>query len=259
MTLKIPLEGTRFSLRTLVFNPSNYNPNRIYPLHINFHGGGFCGGHPEEDSEFCRYVASTVGCVVWSSQYRFAPDYPFPTPHKDVHAVFRYGLETQRYSAVSIGGFSAGATLVLSSAQLNPKPAAVIAFYPPCDFSVDSETTIKGDPLRRNIFIESYLLKTATDELYEPLLSPRYARIENLPESILVVIPKLDPNVDDMRRMVQSWQQQGGNKIVHVEYNTPHGWNYVPSWIPGIPRDWVVMKWDAFQRTAIFLGEVYQK
>jgi hypothetical protein len=52
---KIPIVGGP-SLRALVFNPPNYDPTRVNPLHINFHGGGFVDGYPDDDGEFCRYL-----------------------------------------------------------------------------------------------------------------------------------------------------------------------------------------------------------
>jgi acetyl esterase/lipase len=136
---------------------------------------------------------------------------------------------THRISQISIGGFSAGATLALSVAQTTPKPAAVVAFYPPCDLSAASKTTIWGPPKSRNMTLGSYLLDTAEENLSDPAVSPRYARTADLPDNLMIIIPQLDPNVSDMRDMIQDWKIHGAKNVIDVEYKTPHGWNYILS------------------------------
>jgi hypothetical protein len=65
---KVRFKIPGYSLRPLIFHPPNYEPTRIYPLHINFHGGEFAGGYPEDDGEFFRHIASSVKCIVWLSR-----------------------------------------------------------------------------------------------------------------------------------------------------------------------------------------------
>src|SRR4051794_29726477 len=48
------------------------------PVYVNFHGGGFIVGRPEQDDHICRYIAATAGCVVINVDYAVAPQRPYP-------------------------------------------------------------------------------------------------------------------------------------------------------------------------------------
>src|SRR5919106_433552 len=48
------------------------------PVYVNFHGGGFIVGRPQQDDHICRYIAATAGCVVINVDYAVAPQRQFP-------------------------------------------------------------------------------------------------------------------------------------------------------------------------------------
>ena len=53
------------------------------PAVINFHGGGFVLGQGTDDARWAGAVMAAIDAVVFSVNYRLAPDYPFPTPVED--------------------------------------------------------------------------------------------------------------------------------------------------------------------------------
>ena len=55
--------------RCLVFQPARRKPDASRPLHIDFHGGGFIGGFPEQGARWCKLLAEETGAVVVSGSY----------------------------------------------------------------------------------------------------------------------------------------------------------------------------------------------
>ena len=93
------------------------DPNgRGYPVVVNFHGGGFTLGGPEDDARWAAAVVSNAHAVVCSVHYRRAPEHPFPTAVEDgVDAVFylidraaELGIDPYR---IAVSGFSAGGNM----------------------------------------------------------------------------------------------------------------------------------------------------
>jgi acetyl esterase len=107
----IPVAGGRITIRL-------YRPERTgrHPLHIFFHGGGWCAGTVAQRDNRCRDTAAHARCVVASVDYRLAPENPFPAAPEDCFAAFVWlanhaaelGIDASR---ISVGGESAGANL----------------------------------------------------------------------------------------------------------------------------------------------------
>ncbi|WP_043664910.1 alpha/beta hydrolase [Streptomyces xylophagus] len=86
------------------------------------HGGGYVIGDVVQDNAFCSATARDLGIVVVSTNYRLAPEHPFPAALDDVSAAWRWlqesagslGIDRMR---VAVGGASAGAGLAACLAQ----------------------------------------------------------------------------------------------------------------------------------------------
>jgi acetyl esterase/lipase len=86
------------------------------------HGGGLVIGSAMQDDQFCADTARELGIAVVSTDYRLAPDFPFPAALDDCHAAWAWlqrsaaelGIDPAR---VAIGGQSAGGGLAASLAQ----------------------------------------------------------------------------------------------------------------------------------------------
>jgi acetyl esterase/lipase len=99
--------------RCLVYYPPDYDDSKIYPVYIDFHGGGFIGGNPEDDADFCGLVAKEANCIVISSKYRYAPEFPYPTGLMDCYQVVNWIRKEFEPTKFAVGGFSVGGTLAL--------------------------------------------------------------------------------------------------------------------------------------------------
>ncbi|ONI91824.1 carboxylesterase [Saccharothrix sp. ALI-22-I] len=86
------------------------------PVYVNFHGGGFVVGRPEQDDHICRYIAAKAGCVVINVDYAVAPQHPFPAATTQAYDVTAWVAENGHTndwdgSRLAVGGHSAGANL----------------------------------------------------------------------------------------------------------------------------------------------------
>ena len=163
---------------------------------LDLHGGGF-------DSDSGSYtesipIAYYSRVPVVAALYRLAPEHPFPAAVDDAVAVYRELLKTHKPEQIAIYGTSAGAILTgevavkLKQSKL-PEPAALGIFSGFGDFARPGDSTFlyglrgfsgylatPGVDTRENL---SYV--GSTDEK-DPVLSPIYADLRNLPPTLFV-------------------------------------------------------------------------
>lgn len=94
-------------------------PHYRFPIVVNFHGGGFCLGHPTDDRYWARVVLKSTPAVFVSVGYRRAPEHPFPQPVDDCVEALLY-LQSHadelclNPAQIVLSGFSAGANLAFT-------------------------------------------------------------------------------------------------------------------------------------------------
>ena len=72
--------------------PMTYDRSRKepYPLLVYIHGGGWCVGSPTSADPMKQLLADQADVIIFSIKYRFAPEYPFPTPLEDAYEGIRW-------------------------------------------------------------------------------------------------------------------------------------------------------------------------
>jgi len=121
------------------------------PALLWIHGGGYIMGRPEMDDDLALEFARELGIVIFSVDYRLAPETPFPGPLEDCYAALHWifhnaqahGIDPQR---IAIGGASAGGGLAAALAQLTHdrqehRPIFQLLVYP----MLDDRTTARTD------------------------------------------------------------------------------------------------------------------
>ncbi|EXJ82191.1 hypothetical protein A1O3_06004 [Capronia epimyces CBS 606.96] len=121
-------------------NPNPETDEKL-PVLIDFHGGGFVLGSPQEQAPFCAQMCRELNCVVISVDYRLGPYAQYPAAIYDAEDVVRavtkpstqayktlrqgirqhlekegrppFGLDETR---IALSGFSSGGNLVLNLA-----------------------------------------------------------------------------------------------------------------------------------------------
>jgi acetyl esterase/lipase len=86
------------------------------PALVYFHGGGLVAGTLDTHDPICRAWCNASGCVVFSVDYRLAPEFPFPAAIADgCHATAWVAAHAQELGIdrrrLGVCGDSAGATL----------------------------------------------------------------------------------------------------------------------------------------------------
>ncbi|MCJ1405200.1 hypothetical protein MMC11_008426 [Xylographa trunciseda] len=238
---------------------------KLYPVVINFHGGGFTIGGPGDDA---RWAAAVVeeGVVLVSVGYRLAPEHPFPTGIEDCVAATLWIWEhadefSLDKSRVIISGFSAGgnfcfavpmrlyAELEERKKQGRPlfssqsgKLAGILAFYPSVDWTQSrAERTasnaisgVKG-PIPKalfDLFDHSYLYPGSLD-MTSPYLSPGLAPDElllnALPDSIYIHTCEWDQLLVEGEKFRERLKGLGKFVSGSMTKEVVHAWDKRPS------------------------------
>ena len=170
-------------------------------LHV--HGGGFITLSPLFHENYIRKIVDKTGVATISVDYRFSPEYPFPSALDDVYQVYTWLLENGendlnlRIKNIILLGDSAGGNLILSLVYIllikgMRLPNLIILAYPAVKMNIIplslSYLNTVYDPLLNfnlsNFCINSYLGENNTDDM-NPFISPIYMDnkiIKNLPK-----------------------------------------------------------------------------
>jgi acetyl esterase len=140
--LSIP--GAVAPLPARLYTPAGAAPATGWPLTVYYHGGGFVAYSIESHDQLCRELCAASGAAVLSTEYRLAPEHPYPAPVDDAHAALRWahahahelGADPNR---LAVAGDSAGANLSVAVTlrardEGGPPLAAQLLIYPAVDF-----------------------------------------------------------------------------------------------------------------------------
>lgn len=126
--------------RLLVHRPTAAGASDARPIVVNFHGGGWCLGTPEQSAWLASHVAAGTGAVVVSPSYRLAPEHPYPAAVDDAWAALRWIIEHAAElggdpGRLAVMGDSAGGNLAAVTALLardagGPPIRAQVLIYP---------------------------------------------------------------------------------------------------------------------------------
>ncbi|EZF30703.1 hypothetical protein H109_00650 [Trichophyton interdigitale MR816] len=205
----LPAEGSKSTLET---------SRGLRPLHLDFHGGGFIGGNPEHDAEFCSALSFESGAVVVSATYHFAPRYTFPVANEDAQDVAAFLTENAERlwkadpRVLTVSGFSAGGNLALGVAQglagTDYSVKGSVTFYAPVDLrkppTEKPAPNDKPDPLEvlKPLF-DAYSGPVRTTNMENPLMNPILADITTLPPKMAFVVPKIDILHEEQMSMIE--------------------------------------------------------
>lgn len=128
-------------IRLLAYRPADLSGSLPGILHI--HGGGYVVGVPEMMDGANRVLATTLGCAIFSVDYRLAPETPAPGPLEDCYAALAW-LAAQAVdlridpARIGVKGESAGGGLAAALALLardrgGPRIAFQHLIYPMID------------------------------------------------------------------------------------------------------------------------------
>ncbi|WCL49286.1 alpha/beta hydrolase [Leptospira sp. GIMC2001] len=225
----------------------NSDPTRDkHPIIVYLHGGGHVVGDIDTYDNICRYLAHRTPCMVFSVDYRRAPEFPFPTPLEDCYRAYQW-VKNNAYrlggnpEKIAIVGDSAGGNLALATSlklknegQILPNFLGLI--YPVAEMSREYpsyQTFSDGFLLTRNLlrwFRSNYCSKES-DRL-NPLASPLQAdNFVGFP-NCYVSTAGFDPLSDEDKELVQKLSKSGV-KVTYSDFpGMVHGYFNMGDFIP---------------------------
>lgn len=228
-------EATTAGVRTDIITPLATPPENRTRVLINLHGGGF-----NSDSGSLIEgvpIANLAKIKVVSVYYRLAPENPFPAAVDDVVAIYKDLLKTYKPGCIGIFGTSAGAILTsevtVRLKQLGlPLPGALGIFSTLADFSQVGDArqlfTLNGFPGQmdptdsKHVPDDQYVGKT---DRKDPVLSPLYADLHNMPPSLLVTSTR-DLLLSDTAIFHRALLRAGDDSQLVVFEALPHAFWY---------------------------------
>lgn len=235
--------------------------DRLLPVLMYFHGGGWVWSSIDTHDRLAREYASAGGVAVVSVDYALSPEAKFPQALEECAAVTRYvsahgaewGLDP---SALFVGGDSAGGNLALATALLlrdtgGPALSGVVAVYPVCDSAMDTASyrefgTGCGLTHERMAFYWDVYESHAADR-HHPLAAPLRADLAGLPP-VLVQLAELDVLRSEGEGLAAKLRAAGVTVELEIFPGVLHGFMRAMATV-GKARD-AVEKAGAFMRRA---------
>ncbi|KAI0470535.1 Alpha/Beta hydrolase protein [Xylariaceae sp. FL0804] len=113
--------GDNVTLDLRIYEPEGPGP---WPVHIDFHGGGWGLGDLDTESHICQHICQKARVAVIDVAYRLVPESPYPAGLTDSFAALTYVYERGakefniRPDSISVGGVSAGGFIALALGHL---------------------------------------------------------------------------------------------------------------------------------------------
>jgi acetyl esterase len=229
----IPVPGGSISARS-------YRPmgtEGTLPVVVFYHGGGWVICDVDMYDAECRRLANLSGCLVFSVEYRLAPEHRFPTAVDDAYAALLWVAEHAPElggdpSRLAVAGDSAGGNLsavvsLLARDRQGPAIAFQALIYPAVDFGTDWPSLTENG--------EGYFLTRAGMEWFgahyrgegtdanDPRLSPlRAPSLAGLPPA-LVLTAEFDPLRDQGEAYAAALEKAGVPVTLHRYDGMIHG------------------------------------
>lgn len=218
--LKLELPGRTITVRQ--YTPREHTLAEPMPALLFFHGGGFTIGSIETHDRLCRVLSAGGDCLVFSVEYRLAPEHRFPAAVDDAFGALHWlvdeavglGVDPAR---IAVGGDSAGGTLAAACAIHARDEGIALALqmliYPGLAARQDTESHQRLrsgyllDAEAIQWFFAHYLRSDADrdDWRFAPLMAPSLARVA----PAWIALAEYDPLVDEGLSYAERLQAAG--------------------------------------------------
>ena len=175
--------------------PSAKEEDYPLPVHVSFHGGGFCLPCFGVDAELCTYIASNMGCIVVDADYAKGPQHPHPAAVDDALDVLAFIASRHDifdHRRVSVGGYSSGGNIAMLAALSLPKSVqlsikAIVAWYAPTDLTRTGKGKKVPWILQRSHQASRQCYLPPGKDSRDPKISPLFEDSSLFPPTTLIV------------------------------------------------------------------------
>ena len=162
---------------------------------LHYHGGGYILGSATSHRAFGAELAWATRSTVFMSDYRLAPEHPFPAAYDDAVASYRALLERGIAPGnIVLSGDSAGGGLALATAMTArergwPQPASLILLSPWIDLACEGDTWRSHaalEPGTRDRLLRMTALYAGATLPKDWRLSPLFGHLTGLPPMLIM-------------------------------------------------------------------------
>ncbi len=241
VTTKSAAGGEDAAVRLRVYRPTGTLDTTL-PLVVNFHGGGFVSGDPQQSEWWCSSLAHDVPAVVASVDYRLAPEHRYPAAVEDCYAATVWaaanaadlGADGTRLAVMgdSAGANLAAVTAIVARDRGGPVIAQQVLVYPVVDFVNDypSEDENEFAPMLGKADLHVHGLYCPGSE-GEPYASPLFADHSGLPPA-LIQTAQHDPLRDQGSAYAAALREAGVPTQLTNYVDAVHGYISIPGIVP---------------------------
>jgi acetyl esterase len=206
------------------------------PVVVYLHGGGFVVGNSAFYDPVTTFVANATNSIVFSVDYRKAPENKFPCGINDCLAAVRWvhahatdmNCDAGR---IAVMGDSAGGNLaIIVSIELWDIVFMVVPIYPVITFGMFSESKVRNAdaPILKALSLDWYNLRyfRSAADLMDSMANPLMRSTKELARVPYthVITAEFDVLLDDGIEYVRRLQQCGAENVSYKNYeNTVHG------------------------------------
>lgn len=238
------IKGSESELLVKIYEPKKKTAAKL-PAIFWIHGGGYILGHPDGDDSLCESFVEKINCVVFSIDYRLAPEHPYPAAIEDCYAGLKWAVNNADEfnidaSRIAIAGASAGGGLTAALAlMVRDRGEIKVAFqaplYPmiddrnetPSSHEINEENLPTAWNREANIIAwNMYLGKYASGDVPIYAAPARAADLSGLPPAY-TFIGQLDPFRDETIEYVARLAQAGVPVEFHLYPGCFHGFDSI--------------------------------
>jgi acetyl esterase len=204
-------------------------------IYVHIHGGAWTLGAADMQDALLWELVEATGLAAMSIDYRLAPEHPWPACADDCEDVALHLLD-RAAPHVAIGGESAGAHLAavtllrLRDRGVDVREAFTAAnlVFGVFDLSCTPSRRLNGpaDPFLPEAamawYTDGLLPGTDSEARRDPLISPLYADLSDLPPALFTVGTR-DPLLDDTLFMAARWTAAGNDAELRIWEEAVHG------------------------------------
>ncbi len=222
-------------VRVRVYEPKE--KTGLIPAVEWIHGGAFVIGLPEMNDDLCVRIAKENNCLVFSPDYRLAPQNPYPSALDDCYTTLLWLAKNAEelkvdVSRIAVAGVSAGgglavAVCLLARDKKGPKIKFQMPLYPMIDDRSNTQSSIEIQDGRvwnsaNNVSCWNMYLGGKKDEVSQYAAPARATDLSGLPPAY-ICIGDLEPFRDETIEYVSKLTKAGVPVEFHLNPGCFHG------------------------------------
>jgi len=231
-TTDMIIPGPAGPIQARIYKPHEHSEDRLHPVVVYFHGGGFVIADLDVYDGGPRGVSKMADVIVISCHYRQAPENKFPAAHEDAIAAYRWVVDNaQSFQGdprkIAVMGESAGGNLAMNVAiaardQGFQAPLHQVLVYPVAGNDMTTESYVENadaKPLNKAMmaWFVDHVFESAA-ETADERLNLVEADLRSLP-STTIICAEIDPLRSEGELLAERLEQAG----VDVRQKTFHG------------------------------------